>query len=126
MRRRQTAFIKLYKSKAYERALKTLEPIHRTCQNWLAFDKAVDIANDMAVLYFHLQRDKECINALKIFTENNISKKSKPGDQDGEDDQTNDLINELSHGQPAYMDWARGAIRAARTNLKLCKYSFKN
>jgi hypothetical protein len=126
VRKNQEAFLKLYKSKAYAQALQTLESTHRRCQAWMAFDTAIDMDNDLAVAYFHLQRNQECINALKFFTKNRISKNPKPSDQDGEDDQDNDLLDELAHGQPAYIDWARGAIRAARTNLKLCKYSFKN
>jgi hypothetical protein len=126
VRKKQEAFAKLYKSKAYAQALQALESTHRRCQAWMAFDTGIDMANDLAVVYFHLQRNQECINALKFFTKNRISKNPKPGDQDEENDQSNDLLDELAHGQPAYMAWARGAIRAARTNLKLCKYSFKN
>jgi hypothetical protein len=126
VRKKQEAFAKLYESKAYAQALQALESTHRRCQAWMAFDTAIDMDNDLAVVYFHLQRNQECINALKFFTKNRISKNPKPSDQDGEDDQSNDLLDELAHGQPAYIGWARGAIRAARTNLKLCKYSFKN
>jgi hypothetical protein len=114
-------FSRQYKSRNYTAAAQSLESIYPLCKSWVFFTQEIDIRNDLAVTYSHLQRKDACIGILKPFTKAGISRKPDPDD---EEEMNSEVVFAIAYNQPAYTDWARKAVNAARTNLKLCGYKF--
>jgi hypothetical protein len=121
IRETRKLFLRSYGLQNYSASLKILEPLYHSCEKWMNFDEIIDLENDLAITYFHLHRNKDCIRILKTFTENGIAKKAK------EDDPLDiDVLETMVGTQPVYFDWARSAIKSARHNLHVCGYNFKN
>lgn len=102
--RERLAFSAYYKSKDYAAAREKLESLFNLCGNVLDLWDQYRIRNDLAVTYHHLKDDTSCLSILDPLKE--ISSMS--------DDR---FDQEYPASEAIAM---RAAVRAARTNLRLC------
>jgi len=98
------AFQAAYDRKDYAAARATLDALLADCANEMPWMETLSLRNDLAITLYHLHDRAACLAALEPLAE----------DAAGSDD---DL---LSRGE-VEAEVMRPVVRAARTNLKLCK-----
>lgn len=99
------AFIKRFRQGAFEKALRTLEPVLSHCSASLHWRDVYWIRNDLALTHHKLGNDKECLRILNPLIE----------DASLDDDE---IWSDLSMmARDPYLK----ILKATRTNLHLCK-----
>lgn len=103
--RTRDAFKTIYAKKDYAAAREKLEPVLTRCAPLLSWLEKASIRNDLAVTLYHLHDRAACLSVLDPLAEDAAK--------------TDDAIRE--NYPPTDADDYLPLIKAARTNLKLCK-----
>jgi hypothetical protein len=103
--RTQAEFKRLYDRKQYRQALKRLGPVPEQCAKTLNWMDAPNIANDIAITQYKLGMRDACLKTLAPLSED----AARSDDEILADYPPADGINRLE------------SVKAARTNLRLCR-----
>jgi hypothetical protein len=117
-------FVQKYKSRDYKGAANLLEAIHPMCEPWMSFMDGLDIRNDLAITYHHLQRKTDCMRVLEPFIVVGIRRYGATERNEASLLDDDYLASALVGGQPSYTAWAKAAAQSALTNPRLCGYKF--
>ncbi|CAD0298302.1 hypothetical protein ABQZ99_003345 [Xanthomonas hortorum pv. vitians] len=103
--RTRAAFQQRYDRKDYKTALTTLSPVLTQCAPTLEWGEEGDIRNDLAITQYKNALYAQCLETLNAYAE----------DAAAEDDAV------MENWPPVLADRYLAIVRAARTNLALCK-----
>lgn len=105
----QNKFKQLYDQKKYNEALNALHPILKNCEKTLDSTEEGRIRNDLALTQYKLKNYTACLATLEPYI----------ADADLTDEEV--FNNPNSYYPPAEADWYLSILKAARTNIKLCR-----
>ncbi|WP_238692089.1 hypothetical protein [Xanthomonas arboricola] len=103
--RKRTAFQQYYDLKDYKTALATLSPVLAQCAPTLDWEEEGDIRNDLAITQYKNALYAQCLETLNAYAE----------DAATEDEAV------MENWPPILADRYLAIVRAARTNLALCR-----
>ncbi len=114
-------FLNFYKVKKYKEALEILTTLKSQCSEWLHWTTEFDIANDTAITFYHLGQQQQCLDVLKPY----VNAANKPvGSPEIDNDFEDEGVWELIGIQPTFYEMGYKALKAIRTNLRLCGHKF--